>query len=257
MKKVTILCIVALVFVAFARITSTIDLGNGIVGTSAQDEWYGTAFPTIWNNAVYDIDTLYSRVSGRSPIDTMRIISNGRDTIKLSSPMWDDMEPFQLGAARNIGQTGAPTLTARGDGFSDYVWRLNDSLIGKVELTHRFIENDTSHIHLHYSPVRKDAAQKYVKFSIHIKTRNVGDTLTYDTTFTKEDTIPANTPKLKYKILEIAEFKTPNMRVGSMSDVCVKIVAPSSASDTIGVYIDQVGIHRKVNSLGSRTETTK
>lgn len=77
---------------------------------------------------------------------------------------WNDLDQFVLSSAKNVGQTGAPTLTATGDGFSRYLFGVNDSLIGNIELKHEFVENDTLHCHFHYSPARVDGSAKHVKF---------------------------------------------------------------------------------------------
>lgn len=233
--------------------------------------WADTCYSAKDTTALLIVDSIYSRKGvnlNRVTIDS--IVSTNycgtkitADTINITKELifptrWNDIDQFILSSAKNVGQTGAPTLTPSGDGFSRYLFAVGDSLVGTIELRHEFMENDTAHCHFHYSPSRRDVAAKHVKLSVHLKLRNIGDSLTLDTTLSKEDTIAANTGRLTHKFFEVAELKTPNLKIGALIDVCIKRIASSGGTtDTLSPFIAQFGIHRKVNSLGSHTETTK
>jgi hypothetical protein len=171
---------------------------------------------------------------------------------------FEDMDQFNLGAAKALSQDGFPLLVSTGNGFSQLSIGLLDSAQGLIEHGHRFAEGDTDHIHVHYLVGAKDAGATFVNWSVHYLARNVGDTITYTGTVTRQDTIAANTPALTYKYFEIAEVAMPLIKIGSMRTVLVKrITASPTTNPSVSPYILQIGIHRKVNSLGSHLELTK
>lgn len=193
-------------------------------------------------------------VSNNTIIDTgYGIFLNGNTTV------YNDIEQFYLFAAKNIGQTGAPPLTASGKGFSFPAFNINDSLEGQVEYNHQYIDpGDTLHFHLHYETNGKDNTARYVKWSVHYKIMNINDTLTYENTITYQDTIPANTPTLQHRFIEIGEVAVPVLSIGAYIFIMLKRIAASPATNpTNNPYGITLGIHAKINTLGSRTETTK
>lgn len=171
---------------------------------------------------------------------------------------WDDMDQFNLFAAKTVGATGFPPTVATGNGFSQLQIGISDSAQGLIEHGHKFIEGDTAHFHVHYLTAAKDANDRYVNWSIHYLFRNINDTITYMNTITKQDTIAANTPALTHKFLEIGEVPTPLIKIGAQCVIMFKRIAASPTTNpSASPYILQVGIHRKINSIGSRTESTK
>jgi hypothetical protein len=171
---------------------------------------------------------------------------------------WDDMDQFVLSAAKNIGVTGAPPLNSTGDGFSEFQFGIGDSLDGNIEHGHRFVEGDTLHFHAHWLNANKEAGDKYVKFQIHYKVRNIGDSLTYENTISAQDTIVANTPTLTHHLYEIGEVAMPLIKLGAQIQLSVKRIAASPATNpTSNPFLLQIGIHKKIDCFGSRTELTK
>lgn len=171
---------------------------------------------------------------------------------------WDDMDQFVLSQAKNIGATGAPDLVAGRDGFSYYQFNASDSLEGTIEHGHRFVEGDSLHWHYHFMPSVKDATQRYVKFSLHYIVRNIGDSLTYEGTITRQDTIAANTSTKTGRLSEISETAMPLVKLGAQITIMFKHIAPTPDSQpTAGVFVTQVGIHKKIDCFGSRQELVK
>lgn len=171
---------------------------------------------------------------------------------------WKDMDQFNLSAAKAVGATGFPPLVSTGNGFSQYQIGKNDSAQGHIEQGHEFVEADSDHVHVHYLTGSKEAGATFVNWSAHVRIRNKGDSLTYDTTLIKQDTIAANTSTLTHKYFEIGVIPTPLVKIGSSREIMIKRIAASPSTDpSVSPYILQVGIHRKLNTLGSHLETTK
>lgn len=171
---------------------------------------------------------------------------------------WDDMDQFVLSAAKNVGATGAPPLNSTGDGFSEFQFGIGDSLDGNIEHGHRFVEGDTLHFHAHWLNANKEAGNKYVKFQIHYKIRNIGDSLTYENTISAQDTIVANTSTLTHHYYDIGEVDMPLIKLGAQVQISVKRIAASPATNpTNNPFLLQIGIHKKIDCFGSRTELTK
>ena len=182
------------------------------------------------------------------------------DGVKLNGTtlVWDDFPPFFLGAAKNNGQTGAPALIADGRGFSHHRFGIGDSLEGNIEHTHKFVAGDTIHFHVHWLTNGKEAGATFVNWSIHYIVANIGDTITYTNTITKQDTIAANTPSLTPKYTEIGEVPTPSVMIGAYVIVVFKRIAASPATNpAANPFALAVGIHKKIDMMGSKMETTK
>ena len=236
-----------------------------IGGLRATRFYYGTEVGTSSrNDSIFSIrDTSKIMKADSGFFSKLVTIKFSADTITANKDFifpirWDDMDQFALGAAKSVGATGFPALTSTGNGFSQYLMGLSDSAQGIIEHGHRFIEGDTDHIHVHYLTGAKDAGATFVNWSIHYLARNIGDTITYTGTITKQDTIAANTLALTHKIFEIGEIPMPLIKIGSIRIMMVKRIAASPATNpSVSPYILQVGIHRKVNSIGSHEELVK
>jgi len=182
------------------------------------------------------------------------------DGIKLygTATVWDDMDVFVLSAAKNIWQTGAPPLIADGRGFSFPRFGIGDSLEGNIEHTHKFKEGDTAHFHFHWVTNGREVGATFVNWSIHYLVVNTGDTITYTGTITKQDTIAANTPSLSHKYTEIGEVPTALVKVGAYKIIIIKRIAASPATNpAANPFGLAVGIHKKIDMIGSKSETTK
>lgn len=214
-----------------------------------------TAYIAVEKSNIKFLDSVtIGKSSNNVKIDTTAgIVLNGNTTC------FNDIEQFYLFAAKNIGQTGAPPLTASGKGFSFPAFGINDSLEGQIEYNHQYVDpGDTLHFHLHYETNGKEGSAKYVKWSVHYKILNINDTLTYENTLTYQDTIPANTPTLQHRIIEIGEVAVPNLHIGGYIFVMLKRIAANPATNPVAnPFGITLGVHAKVNTMGSRTETTK
>lgn len=171
-----------------------------------------------------------------------------------NATVWDDVGDIKLDAVRTSGVAGNPTWTATGLGFSKNQFAIGDSAQGTTELFHRFMQGDSLEFHLHWYSANHEAGVTYTNWSLRYWVFNANDSITYTGTLTRQDTITANTKIMTHRITTFGSVATPNVTIGARIVCVVKRIAASPATNpAVNPFGSTIGIHKKVDMLGSKT----
>jgi hypothetical protein len=194
--------------------------------------------------------------------DTTVFDSTGRHMYG-NARQWNDVGSFKLSTYKSAGTPetpvdGAPSYSPKGNGFSGMQFLVNDSASGEEEILHGFVENDSSDLHMHYETGSMDNTTRYLRFEAFIGYKKPGDSLfTVSHRDTLEDTIPANTGKLWYRVRSFGLHATPGITIGSMYCLKVRRITATGTAPSAGPFIMNINIHRRIDSDGSRGVYTK
>jgi hypothetical protein len=180
-----------------------------------------------------------------------------------SARQWNDVGSFKLSTYKSAGTPetpvdGAPSYSPKGNGFSGMQFLVDDSASGEEEILHEFVENDSSDLHMHYETGSMDNTSRYLRFEAFVGYKKPGDSLfTVSHRDTLEDTIPASTGKLWYRVRSFGKHATPGITIGSMYCLKVRRITATGTAPSAGPFIMNISIHRRVDSDGSRGVYTK
>lgn len=195
-------------------------------------------------------------------------IINGNITTYGSATTWKDLQ-FH---AYRAGGANIPSSTVLTGNIEAYTFAVNDYFhTGPQEIPHDWVEGDSLQIHIHWA--NQDSitgSAKDVKWEVEWSIQNVMTGNFYSSTVsTKNITLAQNTRPKMHQISEIAMIlpatvvnKNPNvtlsqMKVGAQFICRVRRITADGTAVSANPYFLQLGIHYKVNSLGSRETTTK
>jgi len=103
-----------------------------------------------------------------------------------------------------------------------------------------------------------DNSDRYLRFQCIIGYKKPNDsTFTVLHTDTLEDTIPANTGKLLYRVKSFGKHATPTILIGSGCWIKIRRITATSTAPTEGPFIMNISIHRKIDEMGSSGVYTK
>lgn len=165
---------------------------------------------------------------------------------------WDDVDDINLNEIARPGDAGEPKDTATGLGFNMNIWEVNDSAEGSNEIYHKFKQQDSIEFHVHYHTNGTDGTARYTKWTMKYWIFNNLDSTTYYGELTKEDTIPANTKHMTQRIISFGKYAIPNQGIGARCFAKLIRIVASGTAPTKNPYVDAIGMHMRVDMLGSR-----
>jgi hypothetical protein len=152
---------------------------------------------------------------------------------------------------------GVPSLVISPEGWAAYSFDENDSADGSTEEYHSFTEGDTAHYHYHVITGSNDGTTRYVRYRLHWIIKNIGDSLTYNSTASKVDTIPAGTKALTHRLIDLTDIPVPAVKIGAMYILTIHRDTCGLGDPSVNPWILEAGVHRRVNSDGSTGEYIK
>jgi hypothetical protein len=159
----------------------------------------------------------------------------------------------------------APSLMAFVGGIQRYGFNYqtqDDEVSFEVQLDHEWIENDTAHFHIHYSPATTPIAGDTIVIGFEYAFATIDSVMSspnYHTSDTILIEIPINGKVINgHYVQDIANIALPECKVSTII-ICRLFRQQSNSSDTYEnfVFIAFADFHYKVNGLGSNTEWIK
>ena len=151
-----------------------------------------------------------------------------------------------------------PTLVAVNGNLSMPQWAVNDfNMCEAQEFIHSWKEGSLVSWHLHMTTNGLEAVNKYVRFELEYGYADVNGVWVFPAVFTSADIlIPANTPSKTMLIGPLTTF-TPNLKIGAHCVARLKRVASVGAAPAANPWVPMLQMHIQLNTLGSRTISTK
>lgn len=178
------------------------------------------------------------------------------ETFRLDIPVWDDIH-FNVSTLK-VPPSAAPTWTAFTANMNAYTWAVNDLAdLGSKEYEHRFKEGEDVTAHLHVTNNgANNATPRTVKYTLYYSLMN-SNVWTAEASLTAELTIPANALDKAEYLLDMGTIAGTGLMVGSQIKVALKRVTATGTAPINAPFITGVGVHAKVDTLGSRTISAK
>jgi hypothetical protein len=170
---------------------------------------------------------------------------------------WNDVADMKLTSIKGAGSAGEPTWAPTGLGFNLNRFAIGDSMQGDCELTHEFVQGDSSDIHLHYHVNGSNIDARHVGATVDVDFFNAnGDSVVYHYRGNIYDTIPANTRHMSQRLCGTARIATPGVNIGAKIYGTVIRIAHETAP-TSNPFFSTLGMHHRIDSDGSRGVYTK
>jgi len=175
----------------------------------------------------------------------------------LKTPSWNDIY-IPLAAAK-VPASNAPTWSTYSSNLKSYTFGLNDYAdLSTVEILHNWKEGTDIDVHVHIiTDGDNNATARKVKYQIFYDIGDMGEQMAGEANFSGEEDIPANEPDITHHYIDIGEITGTNYKVGSLLKLRVKRIAGTGVEPISDPFVEMIGVHYQIDTLGSRTEFVK
>ncbi len=172
-----------------------------------------------------------------------------------------DYEDLQFPTATGkVPAANAPNWEAFTTNTSEYAFGVNEHLdLQAGEIPHSWKLGTQANVHIHFCPKTNQStgANRFVKFTLSIAFSNP-NAVWAETTLTAEYTVATGTLALTHLYLDMGDLTLTNQVIGNEFKVNVKRIAATGGTEYADdVFVTQVGMHFRQDSLGSRQENIK
>ena len=180
-------------------------------------------------------------------------------TLILDKPVWKDINLDAAILSSRPGQQPDSDefkdSTGTDTGIDTYSLAIDNGLDGSVEIDHYYEEGTDLYFHVHFQGITApDGGTDNVNFQLIYTVARDGALLGAATTITKEI---AFTTQYNFERVDFAAITGTSFLVGDQFLFNIQRIAASSDDYAGGALVATVGIHCRVNSMGSRKIITK
>ena len=202
-------------------------------------------------------------IAGGDGANTSVFEADGTLRFDGNATVWDDI--FFGFEGSKIPGAGFPSWLAWNGNLNAYRFGVGDSLEPDGgEFSHKYHEGSDYEIHIHWATNGTEVVDKYVRWQVEYSITNnnpitgVGDQFPLPVTIAGETMIPANTPTRTAMYTDIGMVNGAGVHFGATMKARVSRIAAlggaAPAADPFGLMM---GLHIEMDTVGSRTETTK
>lgn len=152
-----------------------------------------------------------------------------------------------------------PTWTTFTTNLNSYTFAINDYVdISTAEILHDYKEGTDLGLHLHIvTNGLNDATARKAKYTVYYSWGDTDEVMSAEGSLTAEVTITANLADKTHLYLDIGDVTGTNYKIGSLLKMRVKRIAGTGTEPAVDPFVEQVGIHYQIDTIGSREETVK
>ena len=223
---------------------------DGILMTSTEEISFNATTEYI-NSANADYLDLHSTK------DT-RITCGANYTLLLSPVVWNDINMSLVTA--KVPAANFPTWTAFLANLNSYTFAVGDYAdIATAEILHDYKEGTDLGLHIHIVTNGLEVGATKAQYTIYYSWGDMNEAMSAQASLTAELTIPANTPDKTHLFLDMGDIAGATYKIGSLLKMRVTRIAKSAggANPAADPFVEQVGIHYQIDTIGSRQELVK
>lgn len=185
---------------------------------------------------------------------------DGTMVAKGDATAWEDLQ-FSVSSGK-VPAANFPTFEAFTTNTQEYAFSVNDFIyLASNEPPHAHEANTTASLHLHVAPktANSSGSSQYAKFQLDIAfVYGDGVNVWDERQSIGELEIPNGTPAKTGYIFNVGTFDLTNFGVGGQMKPTLKRIAATGGTEYADdVFITQLGMHYKVDMLGSRQMIVK
>jgi hypothetical protein len=173
-------------------------------------------------------------------------------TLELQNTVYEDIQ-FPISDGK-LPAANFPTFSTFTTNTKEYQFDVNALLYLKTkEYAHAFKNLSSWSFHLHATTDSANASgsSQYAKFTLYVAYADTGDTWT-ETSVTAELEIPDGTASLEAFFLTLGTV-SPSKPIGTQIKLTIKRIAATGGTEYHDeIFLTQIGLHGKVNTMGSR-----
>jgi len=189
----------------------------------------------------------------------LTITTGSEKTILLGTTVWDDLPPVPIIGAK-LGAS-APTLATFIGDIEQYTFdATNDYVIGSTEITHKWKEGTVIHPHIHWATNGTNANDRGVKWQLKWTVGDGNEVFSSQVTSVVDTTIPLATADRTHFITDFDTLLNgATLRIGAY--ICWRLeriaTAHANGAPANDPFAIAIGFHIEMDTIGSRTETSK
>jgi hypothetical protein len=183
--------------------------------------------------------------------------SSGFMVVTGSAMAWDDVGYQQILPIKDTGG-GSLTLATITGNITGWVFQVNDYVPMSMEMSHRWKIGSPLSIHMHMLTKSTNEADRFVKWQIEYCWVDINGAVTSPLTISNNVTIAGGTSINTHIYVELGEIAMPplSMVSGHLLGKLTRVTATGTAVDVDPIGLS-IGVHGRIDSLGSRGEYVK
>ena len=190
-------------------------------------------------------------------IGDLHISCDTEKTLVLDKVVWNDIYVPLAGA--KIPAVNAPTWATFTTNLNSYTFAVNDYAdLATGEILHNWKEETPIGLHIHLiSNGLNNATERKAKYTIYYSFGDMDEVMSGEGSLTEEKIITANLADKTHLFLDMGDIAGTNYKIGSLLKLRVKRIACSGTEPASDPFVEMIGIHYQIDTLGSRQELIK
>ena len=186
-----------------------------------------------------------------------RITCGADYTLLLNPVVWNDINMSMVTA--KVPAANFPTWTAFTANLNSYTFAIDDYVdMSTAEILHDYKEGTNLGMHIHLvTNGLNDATARKVKYIIYYSWGDMDEAMSAEASLTAEQDIIANLPDKTHLLLDMGDIAGGTYKINSLLKFRVKRVAGTGTEPANDPFVEQIGIHYQIDTVGSRTEFIK
>jgi hypothetical protein len=185
------------------------------------------------------------------------ILSPTAKTIVLSPVVWDDIYVPLAGA--KIPASHFPTWATFLANLNSYTFAIDDYAdLATAEILHGWKQATDIGLHIHLiTNGLNNATARKVKYTIYYSWGDTDEVMSAQASLTAEATITANLADKTHLFLDMGDITGTNYKIGSILKLRVMRIAGTGTEPAVDPFVEMIGIHYQIDTVGSRQELVK
>jgi hypothetical protein len=154
--------------------------------------------------------------------------------------------------------SNAPTWATFNGNLYAYTFAVNDHVyLQATEVLHGYKEGSNIEFHVHWATNGSDGTDRAVNWEIEYSWADVNEVFPASATVSAETTITANTTSLTHKYTSVASISGTGYKLGSILKARLRRITSAGTAPANNPFGLMVGIHYELDTIGSRTTSSK
>jgi hypothetical protein len=154
--------------------------------------------------------------------------------------------------------SNAPTWSTFTTNLNAYTFDIDDYFdLSTTELLHGWEEGTDIELHIHWATNGSNVDDRKVKWQIFYSWGDNGEVFSAESNSENESTITGGTTSLTHLYTSIGTISGANYKIGSIIKMRIKRIASTGTEPTADPFGLMVGIHYRINTIGSLNQSSK
>jgi len=178
-------------------------------------------------------------------------------TLELAEVVWNDI--FIPLAGAKVPASNTPSWDSYSTNLNSYTFAIDDYAdLATAEILHDWKEGTDLQVHVHFiTDGANDGTARKVKYQVFYSIGDGAEVMAAEANLSDEEDIIASEADKMHHRLTVGAITGTNYKIGALLKIRVKRITGTGTEPANDPFVEMIGVHYQIDTLGSRQETVK